>query len=165
MTDDVAREMLAALRELNRTLSQPTQVTTSSGDRSNDVFRPFQDTGTITGTTGLDVWDPGAGKRFVCRGGIITAVVSTVLAAANEGTLFFADSGTGKVVAPIGPFAAAATVVTVITGNFVGPFQFDLREGVKGSVLGAKVQIKSSIDLGSGVIAVAGILWGTEVNA
>lgn len=165
MTDALAREMLAALRELNRTLSQPTQVSTSSGDRSNDVFYPFQDTATITGTTGLVVWPTGAGKRFVCRGGMVTAIVETVLAATTEGTLFFADSGTGKVVAPIGAFGATGAAASLLSGALAGPFVFDLKDGVKGSVLGAKVQIKTSLSIVTGVIAVAGILWGTEVTA
>lgn len=160
MTEEVAREILAALRELNRTLSQPTKVTSASA-RASDWFVPFNDVATLTGTTDLNVWDPTASRRFICRGGWVTAVVHTILATGGAGgTVYFADSGTGKPVAPIGGFAATAAVGTVISAGV----PFDLKEGVQGSVLGAKVRIETSVTIGSGVIAVAGVLWGTEVT-
>jgi hypothetical protein len=37
-----------------------------------------------------------------------------------------------------------------------------LDSGVRGSVLGAKVQIKPSADIVAGVIRVSGIVWGAE---
>lgn len=158
MTDPVAD----ALARLVAIVQGGIQMTQRSAI-SNDIYRTFQDTGTITGTARLTVWDPGATKRFVLRGGIITAIVSTILAAADEGTLFFNDSTGGFTVSPIGAFAAAAAAGTIITGGN-GPFSFDLKDGYAGSAVGAVLKIKSSIDLTTGVIAVCGVLWGTEVS-
>lgn len=164
----LARAVETSTRESQRTLSELTlalraglQMTTRLATAS-DVFVPFSDGSTITGTTALDVWNPGASKRFVMRGGYVVAIVSTVLAAANEITLNFIDSGSGKVIAPIGAAAAAGAAALIITGSTIGVLRLDLAEGVRGSVLGAKVQIKPSADISTGVITVSGIVWGVE---
>jgi hypothetical protein len=154
-------ELTRALSDLALAIKGGLQMTTRAATAS-DVFVPFSDGATITGTTALDVWDPGASKRFVMRGGIVTAVVATVLGAADEITLNFIDSGSGKVIAPIGSASATGAAALIISGALSGPLQFSLDSGVRGSVLGAKVQIKPSADIVAGVIRVSGIVWGAE---
>lgn len=125
-------------------------------------------TGTLTGTTGVDAWTPDTGKRFLLKGYAVTGIVSTDLLAASAGVLlYFADSNTSSVVAPIAALAktaAAETSVIVGASGAVGqPVVVHLGSGRQGSVANAKLQVKTDITIGTGDIKVVGVVWGNEV--
>lgn len=154
-----------AINRLAGTLAGQVQVTTTPGATGRNIFQGFIGD-SITGTTAVVVWTPSKGKRFVLRGFSITAIVKTVLAAANVGTLYFHDSsGASVVVAPCGAFAATAAAGTIITGSDSGPLTVNLHEGVRGSAVDTTLKLAASLDIGSGVIRYCGVVWGIEEDA
>lgn len=153
-------DLIRALSDLTLAVRGGLQMTTRSGDRSSDFFRPFASLTTITGTTGDDIWTPASGARFYLKGAYVLLVVHTALNATPGVRFDLIDSGSSKVIAPLGgaaPTAAAGTVICAV--------RLDLAEGVKGSAVNAKVQIQASVTIDSGKVSASGILWGEELTA
>lgn len=153
-------ELIHALSDLTLAVRGGLQMTTRSGDRSSDFFRPFASLTTITGTTGDDIWTPSTGTRFYLKGAYVLLVVHTVLAATPGVRFDLIDSASSKVIAPLGGAEPTAAPGVVICNT-----RLDLAEGVKGSAVNAKVQIQASVTIGSGKVSASGILWGEELTA
>jgi hypothetical protein len=144
---------------------QNLQVTSHRGARSNDFFKGFQ--GSISGTTPFDVWTPSP-NRYVLRGFSIAAIVRELLVTPGTIGAFqmaFIDSGSSTIVAPIGSYVNDSAQDAFITGPNGVPFTLDLQEGVRGSVLGSKLQITTGNDIGGGSIRFTGVVWGSEVTS
>jgi hypothetical protein len=153
-------ELIRALSDLTLAVRGGLQMTQRSATAS-DIYQPFINN-SITGTTAATIWTPSAGRRFVLRGFAITAIVQTVLAAANPGTLYFHDSSSGtQVVAPVASFDATAAAGTILTGS-AGPFVLNLGSGVRGTAVGNSLKLAASLDIVGGVIRYAGVVWGVE---
>lgn len=162
------RDLTRVLADIATTVAGGLQVTMRSGDRSSDMFVPFESS--ITGTGTFDVWTPGTGRRYVLRGFAISAVNNVALlpGAAATGRFRFVDSNTTNCVAPVAVYgstgSASAAIDFALTGTN-GPVVVDLREGIRGSVVDAKLQLDCSNDIGAGVIRFNGLVWGTEATS
>lgn len=158
-----SREVAEALTRIAEVL-RVLQVTTRDGGLASDTKVPFS--GTITGTTVLTVWNPPVGYKWRLTGGIVAGIVSSVLAAADEVALYFADGGdSNRVVVPIGGLGATAAAASAIA-----PFPFAVPGGRLGAVerttsATAPLVITSDISLSSGVVKLWGVVWGVEETA
>jgi hypothetical protein len=151
-----------ALNRLAAILAGNVRVTTLEGGTGRNIFQGFIGDA-ITGTTAVVVWTPNPGKRYRLRGFSITAIVKTVLAAANVGVLYFHDSSNAQyVVAPCGSFAATEAAGTIITGSDCGSLTVNLHEGVRGSAVDTTLKLGASLDIGAGAIRYCGVVWGVE---
>ncbi len=126
-------------------------------------FIPFESS--ITGTGVFDVWVP-VGRRYVLRGYAISAVVNVALlpGATASGRFRFVDSGTTNCVAPVAVYGSTGSASSAIDVSMTGsqPLVVNLHEGIRGSVIGSKLQLDCSNDIGAGVIRFCGLVWGIE---
>ena len=154
-------ELVRALSDLTLAVRGGLQMTTITPRRDASVYNSGY--GSISGTGTLACWSIGAGRSFVLKGYVVTAVVEDTLAVAGgaAGILyFFDDDDSDRVVAPIGAFDGDAAIG--VSCNRDVP---DLGSGVRGSAAGSDLKIKFNQDITSGNIGVAWCVWGDEVNA
>lgn len=146
-----------AVSRLGTTLAGTPQITVVDPRRDATTYKGG--TGTFTGTGTITVWDADDGKKWKLKGFMVTLIVDTVLAAANEVVFYFADSGdSNRVVAPIGAAVANAAAGTIITRDMP-----DLGSGRLASSITANLIIKADIDLSTGDVKAVWEVWGDEV--
>lgn len=150
--------------EALRQIPQPRQLTFPT--RSADFFLQVNltITGNISSTGSMGVlWTPQTSRRFRLRGGELSATFTTAgtgsgidhLCLFNDGATLASD-----VVWSLGAFDRASPAGYVICDRT----QIYLAEGARGKSLDTVLRVGSNATIGSGVIRVSGVLWGTEMT-
>lgn len=124
----------------------------------SNVFTPFELSATITGSTLADIWTPASGKKFVLKGFEVTAIVRTAFAAANPCVLMFYDDSTAAPACSAG----MAFEATAVVGTWYATARV-LREGKTSETADNVLKLGFSASISTGVLSVAGVVWGEEV--
>lgn len=143
---------------------------------ASDTYKSVETTFT---TTGLGtVWTPASGKKFRLKGGFLLATVTTVLSSATPGAqIVLCDNAATSCLVPIGAISLAANVAgtplnvwapvtpgTTVAHAAYQPVSFNLGNGYLSAAADnvLKVGTNDGSSIGSGVITVVGMVWGTE---
>jgi hypothetical protein len=146
------------------TRSPPVDVIIRGTGREVREYRRFNTTltGDISSTGSmLTLWDPSEGRRYRLRGGVISAMFTTKGTGTGVDHLMLLDDGatlSEDCLVDLGAFSRDAPAGYVICEHFV----FDFHEGSLGSARNAVVRVGANATIGSGVIRVAGQVWGEE---
>lgn len=132
----------------------PAEVRVRLPDWTAGSFYPFS--GNVTGsiatvTSGLSVLSPG--HKVVIRGGRLSMVVTTALAASAAGFLGLYDGDNGGLLATLSPHCSTQSAGTHLLVNEV----FTLLEGRRAV---GPLYIAGTQDIGVGVVACDGVLYG-----
>ena len=149
--------------EALRQIPQPRYV--SYPTRSADLFAPvnLSITGDISSTGSMGtLWAPSAGTKFRLRGGELSATFTTRGTGSGIDRLLVMSGGASAATDTLwslGPFDRASPAGYVVADRVA----ISLAEGVRGKSVDEVLRIGASATIGSGVIQVSGIVWGTEV--
>jgi len=122
--------------------------------RSNDVYLPFHDVSTITGTSLLSVWTPNPGQRFRLKGFDVTVIVDTDIAGTDPVVFGFWDDSVSDPIAPVTGFQANDPEGMLFNVSKT------LGEGVPSGAADRVLKLGCNATIGAGVLHVFGIVWG-----
>ena len=127
---------------------------------SAGVTGSFSASGGVGVFTKSTLWTPVTGRTITLRGGLLTAKVTTALVGATAGDPvgLYETDGT-KVIYPLGNVVATNDAAGT---SYAKAFLFSLRNGIKLSAVNAPLVFGCSADIGTGVVAVWGLVWGVE---
>jgi hypothetical protein len=147
--------------------------------RNSDTFKAVKTSFTTTGLA--TIWTPASGKKFVLKGGNLLATVSTVLATATPGAqIVLCDNAMATAViqpigvvslaaqsigSPLNVFYPVATAGSAPVASGFQPVSFLIPEGYQSATANnvLKCGTHDGSTIGSGVIQITGVVWGTEV--
>lgn len=144
---------------LERLTAAANQANRYAEQHSSDIYIPFEDKTTITGTATASIWTPKSGYKFRLRGFDINAVIRTTLAAGgSHGMLQLLDNSASD------PLCVITTVQgTEPAGNAFHKY-LDLGNGILSGAADRVLKIGVGENILGGIVMVSGVVWGTEVQ-
>lgn len=128
----------------------------------SDKFKSFKVTIAASANQWKTIWTPASGKKFRLKGGIINAMVSTLLGSGTAGDPICLFEGAASSI-PIVPFGAIVATNDAAGTRYATGFSFDLKEGYLASAADAVLTVGTNTAMtGSSAILAMGIVWGTE---